>query len=371
MSEAFRVIKVTAVPLLFAAAALGLAAVQISLERKAGHARSRAAHTVAVQDSNAADKLAGIKLQDLAPAAQKGDVAAEVEMARRLALGEGVKKDEAQAALYFQAVINQLGEIGARDRRAPLAATAFRFLAQFQRRGVPEANINANPAYAFDLLHHAASYFGDPAAQFELAKLLIDGDGLTKNTRVGAQWLLRATQKGYAPAQALLGDMLWRGNGVKRFPGEGLGLLAIARRNACPADKPWVSKMFEAARAEASPIEILEANTFIVQESGTSPFSATAGRLAEELSQEGTMPASNGAESAPPVTGESSAPAGGAKASALRAKHMFFRVDSYSSEFGARKPRATSAGIIQMYRLGEEQAAAENAAPVRIAGVVN
>lgn len=367
MSKAFRAIKVTAVPLLFAAAALGLAAVQISLQRKAEHAKMRAVRAVAIQDADPSGKLVGIKLQDLAPAAQKGDILAEVEMARRLALGEGVKKNEAQAALYFQAVINQLGEIGARDKRGPFAATAFRFLAQFHRRGVPDANIARNPGYAFDLLHHAASYFGDPIAQFELAKLLINGDGVTKNTRVGAQWLLRATRKGYAPAQALLGEMLWHGNGVKRVPGEGLGLLAIARRNASPADKAWVSKMFETARAEALPIEILEANAFIVQESGTSPFGATAGGLIDGDAQDGAEaavpPAALGDNQSSILHGNSRVLSG------LRANSTFFGLDGSGRELSVRKSDSKSAGIIQMYRPSEPEAGSDNAVPVRLAGV--
>src|SRR5215469_12414502 len=180
ISSVFQVIKISAVPLLFAAAALGLATVHVSLQRKAERARSRAAQAATVQLPN---PLVGVKLPDLAAAVEKGDLPAKIEMGRRLAEGQGVKKNEAQAALYFQAVIDEAGEIAARDKRGPLVATAFRYLAHFHRRGVPEAHIGANPAYAFGLLHHAASYFGDPIAQYELAKLLMNGDGVTKNTR--------------------------------------------------------------------------------------------------------------------------------------------------------------------------------------------
>ena len=289
-------------------------------------------------------------------------------MARRLALGEGVKKDEAQAALYFQSVVNQLGEIGAHDKNAPFAATAYRFLAQFYRRGVPEANIPANPAYAFDLLHHAASYFGDPTAQFELAKLLIDGNGIAKNPHVGAQWLLRASRKGYAPAQALLGEMLWRGNGLRRVPGEGLGLLAIARRNASPADKPWVSRMFETARAEALPIEILEANAFIVQESGTSPFTSPDGGFTAGEAQQGAASGAKGAAIA-------AQPVGAAQNSIVhgKASTIFFGLDASGRELTAKKDGESnaSAGIIQMYRVWGLQGAGENVTPVRLAGVAN
>ncbi len=376
MSRAFRALRVVAVPLLFAAAALGLATVHISLERKAAHAKMRAAYTVAAQDANLPDTLAGMNLQVLAPAARNGDVSAELEMARRLAFGEGVKKDEAQAAAYFQLVVNQLGEIGARDKRAPLAATAYRFLAQYYRRGVPEAKIAANPAYAFDLLHHAASYFGDPAAQYGLAKMLINGNGVSKNTRAGAQWLLRASRKGYAPAQALLGEMLWRGNGVKRVPGEGLGLLAIARRNASPSDKPWISEKFETARAEALPIEILEANAFIVQESGASPFSVPAAGLLEGEAQEGATSGTKGAAVAlqPIQGGQGATPQAGYQLPpGLRANPMFFGAGASGPGLMARKAGESnaSAGIIQMYGLAGLPEAGETLPLVRLAGATN
>jgi hypothetical protein len=63
MSRAFRALKITALPLLFAAVALGLATVHISAERKAARAKMHAAHPIAVQDANLPGGLAGLKLQ--------------------------------------------------------------------------------------------------------------------------------------------------------------------------------------------------------------------------------------------------------------------------------------------------------------------
>lgn len=281
----FRILKISAVPILFSAAALGLVAVHSSLLRKAERAKSRMLQAAATPDSASPDRTLSLKFRDLAAAAERGELSARIEMGRRLAQGLGVKKDEVHAVQYFQGVINEFGDISAHDKRAPHVATAFLYLARFYKDGVADANISANPAYAFSLLHHAASYFGDPASQVALAKLLISGEGVTKNARAAAQWLLSASRKGYAPAQALLGNMLWRGNGIKRVAGDGLGLLAIARRNASADDKDWVSNMFETARAEALPTEILEANAFIVQESSASRFGLTSNIL---ISGEGT-----------------------------------------------------------------------------------
>jgi TPR repeat protein len=364
ISSVFQVIKVSAVPLLFAAAALGLATVHVSLQRKAERARSRVAQAAAIQLPN---PLVGVKLPELAAAVEKGDLPAKIEMGRRLAEGQGVKKNEAQAALYFQTVIDQAAEIGARDKRGPLVATAFRYLAHFHRRGIPEAHITANPADAFGLLHHAASYFGDPIAQYELAKLLMSGDGVTKNPRAAAQWLLSAARKGYAPAQAMLGEMLWRGNGVTRVPGDGLGLLAIARRNAAPEDKVWVSKMFETARAEALPAEILEANAFIVQGSQGAHLGAGPGNLVGAEGVEGSVapPPSDEAGQQSLIIHGMSQPLPG-----LRAGPMFFPLEPFSTELTVENNDAQGlAGITRMYQIWEQEIRADASLPVRLAGV--
>jgi hypothetical protein len=366
ISRVFRAIKILAVPLLFSAAVLGLATVHLSLQRKGERAKNRAAGLIAAHDGSAPNGLIGIKLQDLSAEVAKGDLPAQIEMGRRLARGQGVKKDEAQAARHFQAVISQVGEIGARDKRAPLVATAFRYLAQFHRHGVVEAKIPANPAFAFDLLLHAASYFGDPESQYELAKLLMTGDGVTKNPRAAAQWLLSASRKGHAPSQALLGEMLWRGNGVTRVAGDGLGLLAIARRNASPEDKVWVSKMFETARAEALPIEILEANAFIVQETSASHFGGAGGTL---IDGEAPEPIAGAASAG--FAGEGAISRGNSQAlSSLRASPMVYGSDAASREVSAEKNDAkVPAGILQMYRPLQIEARDETPVPVRFAGV--
>ena len=89
-------------------------------------------------------------------------------------------KNEASAAAYFRGIISEYENISAHDKRGPHVAAAFLEMARLYKAGVPEANIVANPAQAFSFIHHAASYFGDPIAQFELAKLLMSGEGVTK-----------------------------------------------------------------------------------------------------------------------------------------------------------------------------------------------
>lgn len=366
ISSIFRIIKISAVPLIFSAAALGLVTLHLSLQRKAERSKARAAQAIAVQGTTPPDRSLNLKFRDLSAAAEKGDLPARIEMGRRLALGHGIKKSESRAAGYFQAVINEFGEISARDKRGPHVAAAFRYMAQLYKGGVSEANIEANPVYAFSLLHHAASYFGDPAAQYELAKLLINGDGVSKSTRAAAQWLLSASRKGYAPAQALLGELLWRGDGVKRVAGDGLGLLAIARRNASSDDKVWVSKMFETARAEALPIEILEANAFIVQ-ANVSRFGLTNDVLIN--GENGEAAAVEEQKPGKPVSGGKQSSLIDGTSKPLSANPMVLTPNSFTSEMAIEKEVSKAAGIIQMYQAAGAEARTDAPPPIRYAGV--
>lgn len=378
ISKRTRVLRALSIPLLFCGVAVGLVTVQTAIQRQAERASAAAPQPQPVSAVHH-DAIPGpmVSVADLSEAAGQGDLTARVEMGRRLAQGRGVEKNEGSAAAYFRGIISEYENISAHDKRGPHVAAALLEMARLYKIGIPEANIVANPTQAFSYLHHAASYFGDPVAQFELAKFLMSGDGVTKNTRAAAQWLLSASRKGYAPAQAQLGDLLWRGSeGVKRVAGDGLGLLAIARRNALGDDKAWVSKMFEMARAEAQPIEILEANAFIVQELSSSHSALTSDILINGESQEGGVAATASAlktSPAEPTSQQGAAISGTSKAlSELSATPMGFPQSPFDPELTAeKKDGASAAGIIQMYKPQSPEGRIENLAPTRYAGVSN
>lgn len=379
ISKRTRVLRALSIPLLFCGVAVGLVTVQTAIQRQAERASAAAPQPQAgsvAQHTMMAGSM--VSVADLSEAAGQGNLAARLEMGRRLAQGRGVEKNEAGAAAYFRGIISEYESIGAHDKRGPHVAAAFLGMARLYKAGVPEANIAASPEQAFSFLHHAASYFGDPVSQFELAKLLISGDGVTKNTRAAAQWLLSASRKGYAPAQALLGDLLWRGGeGVKRVAGDGLGLLAIARRNALGEDKVWVGKMFEKARAEAQPIEILEANAFIVQELSSSHSALTSDVLINGESREGSgIAAAASALKASPADApapQGAAISGTSKAlSELGATPMGFPLNPFDPQLTIdRTDGGTESGIPRMYKPQSSQGRVETLTATRYAGVIN
>jgi len=54
---------------------------------------------------------------------------------------------------------------------------------------------------------HAASYFDDEDAQFELAKHYLAGDGVQAHTKFALNWLARLSKRGHAGAQAFLANV--------------------------------------------------------------------------------------------------------------------------------------------------------------------
>ncbi len=99
--------------------------------------------------------------------------------------------------------------------------------------GIASAKLAPDPERAFDLFRYAATYFGDADAQYNVARMYLDGVGVKKDMRQGMNWLDLAARKGHAPAQALLGEMMFNGEagGAAQRP-RGLMYLTLAREPA-------------------------------------------------------------------------------------------------------------------------------------------
>jgi TPR repeat protein len=115
--------------------------------------------------------------------------------------------------------------------------------------------VTADVDRADGLFSYAASYFGDADAQYQLARLYLEGVGAPKDVRQGARWLGLAAQKGQYQAQALLGRMLFRGEGVPRQRARGLMWLTLGRDAAAGPDDGWIVQAYEDAFARATEAE--------------------------------------------------------------------------------------------------------------------
>ena len=163
-------------------------------------------------------------------------------------------EDDFAAFKIFEEIVNDEADDTSASPNAAYVSSAVVALADYMRSGIPGSPVDADLPQARQLYFHAASIFGDPKAQFELGRMLLEGDGGKANPRQAARWLNLAAEKGNAGAQALLGYLLFDGERIKlrAEPVRGLALLTIALKQASPADVTWIRPLQEEVFALAT-----------------------------------------------------------------------------------------------------------------------
>jgi TPR repeat protein len=199
-------------------------------------------------------------------AASRGVLGAQLKLARIYATGrDGVAEDDAKAFVYFQQIADQQADISPSSPIAKYAAEAFVALGQYYLDGIPAMRLAPNAEYAVDLFRHAASYFGNAEAQYRLARLYLNGDGVEKNVGLAVNWLATAAKKQHAPSQAKLGEILWRGEDVRQRQARGLAFIILAHENAVAGGKEpqWIGDLYREAFAEANAATRKEAEALL------------------------------------------------------------------------------------------------------------
>ncbi len=201
----------------------------------------------------AGDKLAAFEA--LAAAAEEGHPLAQWKLGRMYAEGDGVPADPLKAFGYFSRIADRQAEENPQSPHAPFVANAFVALGAYHRDGIPGTDVTPDVNRAVGLFTYAASYFGDPDGQYELARLYLEGEGVARDTTRAARWLTLAARKNHKGAQATLGELLFRGDGVPQHKTRGLMWLELARQAADGAGDDWILHLHEHAFAEALPTE--------------------------------------------------------------------------------------------------------------------
>jgi uncharacterized protein len=164
----------------------------------------------------------------------------------RIYSGSGALTDHAKAYRLYQALANENADTDPEDgRRAPFVAKALTALAGYLQRGLPEIGLRADPQRAADYLHHAATFFGDKDAQFELAKIYLNGTGTADDAKRGMHYLSVLTEEGHPGAQAFLADLFWRGIHVKKDERRALALITMAVENAPSHERIWIEDIYQ------------------------------------------------------------------------------------------------------------------------------
>jgi TPR repeat protein len=155
-------------------------------------------------------------------AAKHGVLGAELKLARIYSTGrDDVAEDDAKAYTYYRAIADQYADINPASPVAKYVGEAFVELGQYHLDGIPAMPLSPNPGYAADLFRHAASYFGNADAQYDLALLYLKGDGVEK----------------------------WRGTEVRQRQARGLALITLAHENAKAGGKEpkWIADLYTEA----------------------------------------------------------------------------------------------------------------------------
>jgi uncharacterized protein len=191
--------------------------------------------------------------KSLEDAARGGDVGAAWKLGRMYADGDGIKQNHQLAFEYFRGIADSHADEVRGTKRAVFVAKAFVEIGRYYLTGIANY-IKPDAVRAYEVFSYAASYFGDPDAQYHLGRMYLDGQGVSKNTKQGLRWLSLAADKGQYQAQAVLGALLFTGQSVSRDGARGLMWLMLAQDAATPGET-WITDQYTAALKQATESE--------------------------------------------------------------------------------------------------------------------
>ncbi|MEO0635950.1 MAG: tetratricopeptide repeat protein, partial [Pseudomonadota bacterium] len=186
-------------------------------------------------------------------AAEKGHAGSQWKLGRMYSQGDGVPQNHAEAFRLFAAVADQHADARPGSPTAAFVASSFVALGHFYEMGSSEAGISVDRRQAKSLYEHAAYYFDDSDAQYQLARFHFEGGELSRGERRQAiRVLVAAARKGHPKAAARLGNMLIEGDHLRRDVVQGLKFLTVALRHAGAADRESIQTAQERAYSLAN-----------------------------------------------------------------------------------------------------------------------
>ena len=163
-----------------------------------------------------------------------GDPDAQYELAAAYAAGDGVSKDPAEAAKWYQKAAEQgdmrsqsaLGDAYAKGLGVELNySEAVRWWRMAAGQGDVKSQMSLGNAYAKGIgvrkdpasamqMFSKAAEKGDAGAQFALGSAYADGNGTEKDDAQALRWWHKAAEQGHVGAEAALGDAYAEGRGA-------------------------------------------------------------------------------------------------------------------------------------------------------------
>ncbi|MBV1704399.1 MAG: sel1 repeat family protein [Hyphomicrobiales bacterium] len=205
-----------------------------------------------IADYGAGDRKGAVAA--LAYAARGGEWLAQWRLARMYAAGDGVARDDLRAYRYYSQIVASYDEDSGDLTESSAVANAFVAVGRYRLSGIPRTPVARDSEAARRAFEFAAINFGDPDAQYDLARMYLDGDGVRKDARQAARWFALAAQKNHAPARALLGHLLYTGQGgVPKDGAKGLMWMTLAARAAHGAADRWMIDLLSKDLGQGAP----------------------------------------------------------------------------------------------------------------------
>ncbi|HEY1452667.1 MAG TPA: tetratricopeptide repeat protein [Roseiarcus sp.] len=199
---------------------------------------------VGVDDLKAGDAVGSVPA--LTYAAEAGQAIARWKLGEMYADGDGVARDDVKAYHYFNQMVEDYDEDQPDRRNLSAISNAFVAVGVYCLNGIPNSDVRADPRRAHELFQYAATIFGDPNAQYNLAHMyLVGAGGVAKDSVAAVRWLAVAAEKGHAPSEALLGQMLFTGEGVPHQRARGLMWLEFAKDAAPDPKEAWIRDLYQ------------------------------------------------------------------------------------------------------------------------------
>jgi TPR repeat protein len=197
-----------------------------------------------IDDLKAGDADASVAA--LTYAAEGGEAIARWKLGEMYADGQGVQRDDVKAYHYFNQLVEDYDEDQPDRRNLSAISNAFVAVGVYCLTGIPNSEVRPDPRRAHELFQYAATIFGDPNAQYNLAHMyMVGAGGVAKDNITAIRWLAVAAQKGHPPSQALLGHMLFMGDGVPHQRARGLMWLQFAKEAAPGPQETWIRDLYQ------------------------------------------------------------------------------------------------------------------------------
>jgi TPR repeat protein len=179
-------------------------------------------------------------------AAEKGHTGSRWALANMYADGDGVTQDDFEAFKIYSEIAQQGVEPGSED--TGFFVNALLSLANYYQHGIPGSPIKTDLNQARQLYFQVASTFGVAEAQFQLAQMMLSGEGGNANVQQAKKWLNQARKSGHPGAMAVFGNILFEEGQSAR----GLALMTAALDRCKPKDCAWMESLQEQAFSVAS-----------------------------------------------------------------------------------------------------------------------